>query len=94
MDLIPLRGPRVDEDFLKHLFEPFARAKPGTIETGYGLAIARRAIQVHQGSIHARNRSDGGLCVDILLPVPATVIDDRCNSLRLTLSFSIASILC
>jgi two-component system sensor histidine kinase CpxA len=34
--------------------------------TGLGLSIARRAIEVHGGSIHARN-ANPGLCVEIRL---------------------------
>jgi len=63
------RGPGVEDVFLPQLFEPFSRGETGS--TGYGLrpAIARRAIEAHEGSISARNRSEGGLCIDIELPV-------------------------
>ena len=33
-----------------------------------GLAIAKRAIQLHNGHITARNREENGLCVEVLLP--------------------------
>jgi two-component system OmpR family sensor kinase len=43
---------------------------------GLGLAIARRAIAVHHGSITAKNREGGGLSIAISLPVePADAAD-------------------
>ena len=67
------RGPGVAEEFLVRLFEPFARggssSADGRSGYGLGLAIAWRAIAVHEGSIGARNRREGGLCIDIHLPV-------------------------
>lgn len=35
------------------------------------LAIARRAIETHGGTMRARNRSGGGLTVEIVLPTAA-----------------------
>src|ERR1700693_38171 len=36
---------------------------------GLGLAIAYRVVAAHHGLISARNRLEGGLCVEILLPL-------------------------
>jgi two-component system, OmpR family, sensor kinase len=33
-----------------------------------GLAIARRVVNAHGGTIQAFNASGGGLCVEMLLP--------------------------
>lgn len=65
------RGPGVPESYLDALFDPFVRADGGDDGRGYGLglAIARRAIEVHGGTIAARLRPGGGLCVDITLPL-------------------------
>jgi signal transduction histidine kinase len=66
------RGPGVAEAELAHIFEPFYRASQPAAQVpgfGVGLAIARRAIEFHGGSIAATNRSDGGLRVDIELPL-------------------------
>lgn len=65
------RGPGVPENCLDSLFDPFVRADTGGDGRGYGLglAIARRAIEVHGGTIVARLREGGGLCVDITLPL-------------------------
>lgn len=63
-------GPGVPEELLERLFDPFFRVEDDRNRrqggTGLGLSIARRAIEVHGGSIHARN-ANPGLCVEIRL---------------------------
>ncbi len=65
-------GPGVSEDALSHLFEPFYREADARDRTsggyGLGLAIAKRAIQLHGGSIVAKNAEGAGLEVEIYLP--------------------------
>ena len=34
-----------------------------------GLAIARRVVEAHGGTVRASNMSYGGLCVELALPV-------------------------
>ena len=73
-------GPGIAEDQLPSIFEPFFRSSKsdaaGASSTltargfGLGLAIARRAIEAHGGSIAAENVADGGLRVAIELPAP------------------------
>lgn len=67
------QGKGVPEDKIESLFEPFVRlsAARDRDSGGYGLgmAIAKRAIEFHHGSITASNRKTGGLCVTIVLPV-------------------------
>jgi two-component system OmpR family sensor kinase len=63
-------GPGVEPAALSVMFEPFVQG-PGTAERrgfGLGLAIARRAVLAHGGSIEAGNRPEGGLAVTIRLP--------------------------
>jgi two-component system sensor histidine kinase CpxA len=66
-------GPGVPPGNLKKLFEPFFRADAVTVRTnqsaGLGLAIAMRAVHMHNGLIMARNADDGGLIVEIRLPL-------------------------
>ncbi len=69
-------GPGVPIEHLASIFEPFYRAprnqdgdSPGF---GVGLAIARRAIGLHHGTITARNLPEGGFEVSIQLPVSST----------------------
>ena len=65
-------GPGVPEESLPRLFDPFYRVgqdrdrKSGGV--GLGLAIARRAVQLHKGHLRAANASPG-LLVEIELPV-------------------------
>jgi two-component system sensor histidine kinase CpxA len=67
------RGPGGPERDLPHLFEPFYRVADArdrkTGGTGVGLAITARAVSLHGGSVHASNAPDGGLLVEISLPL-------------------------
>jgi two-component system sensor histidine kinase CpxA len=66
-------GKGVPEEALAELFKPFYRVDKGrsreTGGTGLGLAIADAAIRFHGGSLRAENAPDGGLIVDMTLPV-------------------------
>jgi two-component system sensor histidine kinase CpxA len=66
------QGPGVPEKDLSLIFEPFyrvdaARDRAGGGE-GLGLAIAARAVALHNGMIEARNLQAGGLVVSVTLP--------------------------
>ena len=67
------KGVGVPETELTDLFRPFYRVgnarerKTGGV--GLGLAITERAVRLHGGSVLATNMPDGGLCVEIRLPV-------------------------
>ncbi|MYM87521.1 HAMP domain-containing protein [Rugamonas sp. FT82W] len=64
------RGPGVAMADLETIFQPFFRSSSASTEGhGLGLAIAQHVIEAHGGSIKASNRADGGLCVEMLLPV-------------------------
>lgn len=70
------RGPGVPEHTLSQLFLPFYRVADArdrqTGGTGIGLAITERAVRLHNGGVTAANAPDGGLIVEIVLPVTAT----------------------
>lgn len=65
-------GPGVPEESLARIFDPFYRVDSDRNRTsggvGLGLAIARRAIELHKGKLKARN-AHPGLLVSIELPV-------------------------
>ena len=64
------RGPGVAPEQLHAIFQPFFRGGGAPTEGhGLGLAIAQHVIDAHAGSIAAHNRSGGGLCVEIRLPL-------------------------
>lgn len=66
-------GPGIAENMLPNIFEPFFRTDDSrTASTGgfgLGLAIAKKAIVLHHGSITAYNVTKGGLGVKICLPL-------------------------
>ena len=67
------RGPGIPEDELPHLFERFYRGDEARTRaaggSGLGLAIAKQWVEAHGGKITASNRSEGGACFTILLPL-------------------------
>jgi len=66
-------GPGVMESELENIFRPFYRLDKArdrkTGGTGLGLSIAERAVKLHGGTITAGNAHEGGLVVEIRLPV-------------------------
>ncbi|BAO28306.1 HAMP domain-containing sensor histidine kinase [Sulfuritalea hydrogenivorans] len=65
-------GPGVFDGDLAAIFDPFFRSDPGQSVAGYGLglAITRRVVEAHGGSVSAANQVKGGLMVTLLLPLP------------------------
>jgi two-component system sensor histidine kinase CpxA len=66
-------GPGVPPEALGKLFEPFYRLDDArgrlTGGVGLGLAITERAVRFHGGIVTAFNRPEGGLRVEIRLPL-------------------------
>lgn len=59
-------GSGIDEAVLEKIFDPFFSTK-GSKGTGLGLAVTRKVVEEHGGSIVARNRDDGGGVFEIVL---------------------------
>ena len=70
-------GPGVPEAALKSIFRPFYRLdlsrQRSTGGYGVGLAITERAVRLHGGMVCARNAPEGGLIVEMRLPVASVV---------------------
>lgn len=70
-------GPGVQSDALAAIFERLRRVEPDrarkTGGAGLGLAIAKRAVELHRGTITAENAEGGGLLVTIGLPRRASL---------------------
>jgi two-component system sensor histidine kinase CpxA len=66
-------GPGVPATELERIFEPFYRVAESRDRdsggTGLGLAITSRVVQLYGGSVTARNRPEGGLRVQMRLPI-------------------------
>lgn len=64
-------GPGMDPAELEKIFEPFVRGKnqPTGGGFGLGLAIAKRAVQRHGGTLTAQNVTPHGLCMTIDIPI-------------------------
>jgi two-component system sensor histidine kinase CpxA len=67
------RGPGVPETELTRIFEPFYRTDQSRDHAqdgqGIGLAITARVMELHNGSVGAKNRTEGGLEVALKLPL-------------------------
>jgi signal transduction histidine kinase/ActR/RegA family two-component response regulator len=66
-------GEGIPADFLPHVFEPFRQADAGPARPhgglGLGLAIVRRLVELHGGSVSAGAREKGpGACFVVRLP--------------------------
>ncbi|NEU14327.1 HAMP domain-containing protein [Methylobacterium sp. BTF04] len=66
-------GPGIPSDQIAQAFEPFTRLEASrnrnTGGTGLGLTIARRIVEAERGGITLSNRQDGGLRVQVSLPL-------------------------
>ena len=74
-------GPGVPQESLTRIFDAFYRVDSdrnrGSGGVGLGLAIARRAIQLHNGKLHAENARPGLLVVIELPLAPGTAQPDK-----------------
>jgi signal transduction histidine kinase len=83
--LITIRdhGEGVPESSIPHLFRPFYRVGDSrereTGGTGLGLAITAATVRFHGGTVSAANSGEGGLIIEISLPVLYAGIDVETN---------------
>jgi len=64
-------GPRINEEDLTHIFQPFFQSKFRRMQgTGLGLSIANRIITAHRGLIFAENKEDNkGMIFYFSIPI-------------------------
>jgi len=83
-------GPGVPEDALDKLFLPFYRIDDArgrqTGGVGLGLAITDRAVRLHGGTVKAFNRPQGGLEIEIRLPLSSTQPTSEADHRTITIS--------
>lgn len=60
------RGAGIAEGETERIFEPFHTTK--TRGVGLGLTVARRVVELHGGTITAKNRPEGGAVLEIEIP--------------------------
>lgn len=60
------RGPGIEIGQEEQIFEPFHTTR--VRGTGLGLAVAKRIVEAHRGSIRAENRAEGGATFTVCLP--------------------------
>jgi len=67
------QGVGIPEDDMKHLFEPFFRAKnkptDGEKSTGLGLFIIRRIVEAHKGKLFVKSQNGQGSTFSFSIPL-------------------------
>ena len=60
-------GPGFDAGAISQVFDPYVTTKPKG--TGLGLAVVKKLVEEHVGTILAENRKNGGAVISIRLPI-------------------------
>jgi signal transduction histidine kinase len=80
-------GPGVPAEFLPRIFERFSQADGSSTRKhgglGLGLAIVRHLVELHGGTVSARNRSTGsGAVLTVRLPAMAEVSHKKAQKIQ------------
>ncbi|HUK47171.1 MAG TPA: ATP-binding protein [Terriglobales bacterium] len=78
-------GPGVPAGELDKIFQPFYRIDDARGRTtggvGLGLAITEQAVRLHGGSVRASNLPEGGLLVEIRIPLQSAALREERDSI-------------
>ena len=70
-------GIGISEAFLKHIYEPFARADDDRVRltkgTGLGMPIVKEAVEAMGGSIHIDSMIDVGTTVTVMIKLQKNI---------------------
>ena len=75
-------GPGFDRETLEKVFEPYVTTK--IRGTGLGMAIVKKLVEEHGGSISAENHPEGGACITVRLPIHPSRGDNQSGPHRET----------
>ena len=64
-------GPGIPEEKLANLFKPVFTTKPPGAGSGLGLSVSQELMHLHGGAVIIKNRSEGGVRITLLFPLPA-----------------------
>jgi two-component system NtrC family sensor kinase len=62
-------GPGIPEAIQQRVFEPFFTTKPSGAGTGFGLAVSRRIVEEHQGTLSLQSEVGSGTTFLLVLPI-------------------------
>jgi signal transduction histidine kinase len=65
-------GPGIPEDMQTRVFEPFFTTKPRGVGTGLGLAVSKRIMEQHRGTLSFKSVPGSGTTFILELPVEET----------------------
>lgn len=75
-------GKGIPEKDIENIFIAFYQVDESQIDslpgTGLGLHITKNIVQYHHGTIGAENRSEGGACFRIVLPINKDLFKEEC----------------
>jgi signal transduction histidine kinase len=61
-------GPGIRRELLPHIFDLFSKENPDQAGLGIGLALVKRLVELHGGSVQAENLEQGGARFTVRLP--------------------------
>jgi signal transduction histidine kinase len=65
------KGPGLSDADKENVFKPYYRLehKPSETHSGLGMGIARNIANIHGGELELKDRSGGGLIVEVYFPL-------------------------